>query len=147
MPCEVQAVERIQGFLMRLKADLSEEVRDSVGRAFRELLYNAVEWGGQLDPNRKVRISYLRARRMLLYRIADPGPGFRLESLTHAAVSNPPDKPFEHMRVREEKGLRAGGFGILMTQAIVDELLYNEARNEVVFGKYLDQASNSESPQ
>jgi anti-sigma regulatory factor (Ser/Thr protein kinase) len=116
----------------------SPRVRESVGRVFRELLLNAIEWGGQLDPNRKVRIAYLRLRRMLLYRIADPGTGFRLEDLSHAAVSNPPGKPFEHLRAREEKSLRAGGFGILLAQTMVDELLYNEARNEVIFVKYLD---------
>ncbi len=138
VPCDLETAERIEGFLDHLKADLAPDVRESIGRAFREMLSNAIEWGGKLDPNRKVRIAYLRARRMLLYRIADPGPGFRIDELPHAAVSNPPDQPFEHMRVREEKGLRAGGFGILMTRAMVDELLYNEARNEVVLVKYLD---------
>ena len=29
------------------------------------------EWGGELDPNRKVRIAYLRTKRMIFYRIAD----------------------------------------------------------------------------
>ena len=43
-----------------------------------------------------------------------------------------------HMLVREEKGIRPGGFGLLMVRANVDELLYNEQRNEVVFVKYLD---------
>ena len=76
-------------FVMRLEADLPEAVRESVGQAFRELLCNAVEWGGKLDPTRKVRISCLRARRMLLYRIADPGEGFDIERLAHAAISNP----------------------------------------------------------
>jgi hypothetical protein len=33
--------------------------------------------------------------------------------------------------------LRPGGFGLLMTQANVDELVYNEKQNEVVFVKYL----------
>ena len=138
VPCEVEAAERIQDFLAHLKTDLPDGIREAVGRAFRELLLNAIEWGGRLDPSRKVRISYLRARRMLMYRIADPGPGFRLEALAHSAVANPPDKPLEHMRVREEKGLRPGGFGILLIRQMVDELLYNEARNEVVFVKYLD---------
>lgn len=143
VPCERAAAERIQTFLLRLRGDLPEPVRESVGQAFRELLLNAIEWGGQLDPNRKVRISFLRARRMLLYRIADPGPGFRFEGLTHAAVSNPQDDPIGHLAVREQKGLRAGGFGILMTRAMVDELLYNEAQNEVVLIKYLDDAPAS----
>jgi hypothetical protein len=40
--------------------------------------------------------------------------------------------------VREERGMRPGGFGILTVRALVDELLYNEKRNEVVFVKYLD---------
>jgi CheY-like chemotaxis protein len=138
VPCQREAAERIQEFLARLDSDLPEEVRTSVGQAFRELLMNAVEWGGKLDPNQTVRIAYLRARRMLLYRIADPGRGFSFEGLAHAAVSNPPDRPMEHALVREERGLRPGGFGLLLTRAMVDELLYNEAQNEVVFVKYLD---------
>jgi anti-sigma regulatory factor (Ser/Thr protein kinase) len=75
---------------------------------------------------------------MLLYRIADPGQGFSFEGLTHSALSNPPDQPLEHALERERKGLRPGGFGLLMTLQTVDELLYNEAHNEVVFVKYLD---------
>jgi len=122
----------------RLRADLPQEVRESVGWVFRELLLNAIEWGGQLDPRRKVRISYLRARRMLLYRIADPGKGFRFEELRHAAVGNPKEEPIEHVEVRKDQGLRPGGFGILLSRAMADELLYNEAQNEVVFVKYLD---------
>ena len=42
------------------------------------------------------------------------------------------------MTIREERGLRPGGFGLLMVRAKVDELVYNEKQNEVVFVKYLD---------
>lgn len=138
VPCTREAAARIEGFMAHLEGGMTAEVRESVGFAFRELLLNAVEWGGKLDPNRKVRIAYLRAKRMVLYRIADPGPGFRLEDLDHAAISHE-GQPMEHMKHREEKGLRPGGFGLLLVTAKVDELLYNEARNEVVFVKYLDR--------
>jgi CheY-like chemotaxis protein/anti-sigma regulatory factor (Ser/Thr protein kinase) len=137
VPCELAAADRIGAFMERLDADLTDEVRESVGRVFRELLLNAVEWGGRLDPSRKVRISYLRAKRMLLYRISDPGPGFRFEGLKHAAIANPVGGPVDHAQVREEKGLRPGGLGVLIAQSMADELLYNEAQNEVVFVKYL----------
>ena len=73
----------------------------------------------------------------VLYRIADPGPGFKMEGLAHAAISYP-DNPIEHMQVRETKGLRPGGFGLLMVKAKVDELIYNEIGNEAVLIKYLD---------
>ena len=138
VPCTRDAADRLQVVMAHLEADLPQEVRESVGYAFRELLLNAIEWGGQLDPNRKVRIAYLRARRMLLYRIADPGPGFSFKALSHAAVGHPEGSPLDHMNPREEKGLRPGGFGIMISQAKVDELIYNEAQNEVVFVKYLD---------
>jgi CheY-like chemotaxis protein len=137
VPCEMAAAERIQEFMSRLQSTLPEDVRDSVAQVFREMLSNAIEWGGRLDPNRKVRISYLHARRMVLYRIADPGPGFKLEELTHAAVAYSPGD-LTHAMVRQDKGIRPGGFGILMAKQMVDELLYNEAHNEVLFVKYLD---------
>jgi anti-sigma regulatory factor (Ser/Thr protein kinase) len=139
VPCSLEEAERIETFMAHLKTGLPEEVRRAVGQAFHELLLNAVEWGGKLDPNRKVRISYLRARRMLMYRIADPGQGFKFTDLEHAAISHEPDEPTKHDQVRQDKGLRPGGFGLLLTQASVDELIYNEKQNEVVFVKYIDE--------
>jgi CheY-like chemotaxis protein/anti-sigma regulatory factor (Ser/Thr protein kinase) len=137
IPCTREAAGRIQSFLTKLETDLADDLRKTIGLAFRELLLNAVEWGGKLDPNRKVRIAYVRSSRMLLYRVADPGPGFSFENLTHAAVGQPAEEPIAHIAVRDQLGLRPGGFGIAMTRAIADELLYNEAQNEVIFIKYL----------
>ena len=140
IPCTREAAERIQTFMMKLEADLPDTVRETIASSFRELLLNAVEWGGQLDPNRKVRIASVRSPRMLMFRIADPGPGFSFEGLFHAAVGQPESEPIAHVSVREERGIRPGGFGILMTKASADELLYNEAQNEVMFVKYFDNA-------
>jgi CheY-like chemotaxis protein/anti-sigma regulatory factor (Ser/Thr protein kinase) len=138
VPCELEVAARIVGFMDKVDLDLPREVREQVAHALRELLVNAIEWGGKLNPNQKVRISCLRGRRMLLYRIADPGTGFHFEGLEHAAIASPPDQPMKHIEVRNQKGLRPGGFGIAMVKALVDELLYNEAQNEVVFVKYLE---------
>jgi CheY-like chemotaxis protein/anti-sigma regulatory factor (Ser/Thr protein kinase) len=137
VPCAREAVDRIEPLMATIDADLAPDVRASIAYAFRELLLNAVEWGGRLDPSRQVRIACLRTSRMLLYRIADPGPGFKIEDLPHAAISYTADQPIEHMQVREQKGIRPGGFGLLMVRSSVDELIYNEKRNEVVFVKYL----------
>jgi DNA-binding response OmpR family regulator len=138
VPCTREAAEHINTVVSELDSNLDSEVRESIAYAFRELLLNAVEWGGRLDPKRKVRISCLRCKRMLMYRIADPGPGFKIEELEHAAIGQPADDPIKHMQVREQKGIRPGGFGLMMVRASVDELIYNEKRNEVVFVKYLN---------
>ncbi|HWR17486.1 MAG TPA: response regulator [Terriglobales bacterium] len=138
VPCSRNAAERVDQF-MRQITGLPEELRDSVAQCFRELLMNAVEWGGGLDPTRRVRISYLRTPRMLQYRISDPGPGFKFEELAHAAVGHAGGDLITHTTVRAEKGIRPGGFGLLMVKAMADELVFNEKQNEVVFIKYLDQ--------
>jgi len=136
IPCTRDSVERIEHFVRQLGSDLSLDLMEPVAQAFRELLMNAVEWGGALDPTRRVRISCLRTSHMLLYRIADPGPGFKFEGLTHSAAVNP-DGVLGSTAVREEKGIRPGGLGVLMVRAIADDLVYNESQNEVVLVKYL----------
>ena len=73
---------------------------------------------------------------MIVY-VHDPGSGFSLDFLPHAAISNPENSPIQHVEVRAEAGKRPGGFGILMTRNLVDELLYNERGNAVLFVKYL----------
>ena len=80
----------------------------------------------------------MRARRAVACRIKDPGEGFDLEELRHAAITNPPDDPIRHMNVREDAGLPAGGYGILLSMHLVDELIYNEKGNEVLLIKYLE---------
>jgi len=64
----------VQSFLSRLETDLPADVMEKVGYAFRELLNNAIEWGGHLDPNLKVRISYIRTRKLLMYAWMTPAP-------------------------------------------------------------------------
>ena len=77
---------------------------------------------------------------MLLYRIADPGPGSRSMS---SARGDRPSVRRSRSRIctcGRTKGIRPGGFGLMMVRASVDELIYNEKHNEVVFVKYLESA-------
>ncbi|MGB9241742.1 MAG: ATP-binding protein [Candidatus Acidiferrales bacterium] len=136
-----EAAEIAQAFVAKLEADLPHELINSIRQALRELLLNAVEWGGKLDPDQKVRVARLRYPRMLLYFVADPGAGFSFEGLTHAAVHQTSAEAIAHVAVvRDQLGMRPGGFGISIARAIADELLYNEAQNEVVLIKYLSEA-------
>ena len=142
--CTREAVEIADDFITKLDADLPQELASSIRQALRELLLNAVEWGGKLDANQKVTMARLRYPRMLLYRVADPGAGFSFEGLTHAAVHQTSAEAIAHVAVvRHQLGMRPGGFGISIARAIADELLYNEAQNEVVLIKYLNGASGS----
>jgi CheY-like chemotaxis protein/anti-sigma regulatory factor (Ser/Thr protein kinase) len=137
-PCEMKTAGRIENVVDHLNSGLPPDVRRSVGMAFHELLMNAIEWGGQLNPASEAQIDYLRTHKFLMCRIADPGTGFNPAELDHAAVAHQTKEPFAHSQVREERGMRPGGYGIQLVQSLVDELVYNEAHNEVVMVKYLN---------
>lgn len=136
--CQVRTADRLLQFIREI-ADLPETEREHVGMAFREILLNAMEHGGGLDPKNYVQVEYVRAKRMISCRISDPGPGFTLDEISHAAVANPADDPLRHVKVRDQLGLRPGGLGILVARHLVDQILYGQDGNEVLLIKYLDQ--------
>jgi DNA-binding response OmpR family regulator len=133
--CKMEAAERATQLLRELTADVSTGVSEDVTVAFHELLMNAIEHGCKSDAKKRVHISVLRTSQSLIVHLRDPGKGFALDRIAHAAVCNPDDDPTRHVEIRAEKGQRPGGFGILMASKLVDELLYNERGNEVFFQK------------
>jgi anti-sigma regulatory factor (Ser/Thr protein kinase)/ActR/RegA family two-component response regulator len=135
--CDRGTADRLLQFFHEI-TDLPDPERENVGSAFREILLNAIEHGGHFDPTQFVEISYLRARHSIMCRVKDPGEGFSFEEIKHAAVCNPPDQPLLHQDYRDASGLRPGGFGVLITSRLVDELIYGERGNDVLLIKYLD---------
>jgi CheY-like chemotaxis protein/anti-sigma regulatory factor (Ser/Thr protein kinase) len=135
--CKMETADRLMQFVREMEMDFSPHDRENIAAAFRELLMNAIEHGGESDPNKRVQVTYVRTTRAIVYLIQDPGKGFSFDAIQHAAIANPPDEPARHLEIRAEKGVRPGGFGILLTRNLVDELVYSEKGNEVLFIKYL----------
>ncbi len=139
--CDMQTAERLLRFVQEM-IDLPEEEKEVVGSALRELLMNAIEYGGKFDREQYVELSYVRTKRAVACRVRDPGEGFSFEEIHHAAVLNPANDPLRHLNYREAENLRPGGFGILVSRNIVDELIYNEKGNEVLLIKYVNSTTN-----
>jgi anti-sigma regulatory factor (Ser/Thr protein kinase)/CheY-like chemotaxis protein len=135
--CDRRTADRLLQFFYEI-SDLPESERDGVAMAFREILLNAIEHGGHFDPSQFVEISYVRAQHAIMCRVKDPGEGFSLEEIQHAAIANPPDDPIRHQAYRDAQGLRPGGFGVLLSRSLVDELIYSEKGNEVLLVRYLN---------
>jgi DNA-binding response OmpR family regulator len=142
--CKLELADRLVPFLREMVTDLSIQQREDIGTAFRELLTNAIEHGGRTDPNKTVRVDYVRTANSIIYKILDPGEGFSPKHLPHAAVSNEPGAPYQHFQERERLGLRPGGFGILLTRRLADELIYNETGNEVLLIKYVRPSADDQ---
>lgn len=139
--CDIVTANRLLQFY-REASRLSEIETEEVATAFREILLNAMEYGGKFDPSQYVEVGYVRTKRAIVCRVKDPGEGFSLEEIKHSALNNPPEDPFHHMETRETHGMRPGGFGLLMAKKLVDELLFNEKGNEAILIKYLGQPAS-----
>lgn len=140
IPCDLAAVGPLQRLITKLAADLAPATCEALCYAFREMLNNAIEHGCKLDPRQRVQVTYVRLKHVIICWIKDPGEGFDPGRLAHAAINNPSDDPLRHLSTRSAQGMRAGGFGILTTSQLVDELVYNERHNELLLVKYLSTA-------
>jgi len=134
--CDKKTADRLVQFFQEI-SDLPLSEKEDVATAFREMLLNAIEHGGNFDPNQYVEVAYVHTSKLVMCRIKDPGQGFSLDEIHHAAVNNPSYDPIRHILFREARGLRPGGYGVLLTKHLVDELLYSEKGNEVLLVKYL----------
>jgi DNA-binding response OmpR family regulator len=145
--CDMRTADRVVHFMAEI-AELPDEERVSVGMACREILMNAIEHGAKMDPNKYFELAYVRGKNMVMCRVKDPGEGFTLDEIPHSALANPDDDPMLHLEIRQGRGMRPGGYGVLLAQKLVDELIYNQQGNEVLLVKYLsphvaDAASSS----
>ena len=113
-PAPFSSYQRIAGARDRLCAlgtdGLAADLCEHLAIAADELLGNAIEHGSRFNPEGKIEFSLVRTPRVLLFKIGDAGPGFSLNAIAHAAVSNPPEEPLRHTQFRNEMGMRPGGF-------------------------------------
>lgn len=131
---EITLLKDLNDFLMLVcqSTPMQQEQVIQIRQAVMEMAHNAIEWGNRHQSDRLVRITYRIHEDHLEIVIQDQGPGFDRTQLPHAAV---PDDPFSHLDVREKLGLRAGGFGLLICEGMVDEMRYNDVGNEVTLTK------------
>ncbi len=135
--CRLVTAERLVHFMTEYRRDLAEDDRDSLMTAFREMLMNAMEHGAGFDPEKVIHVIAVRTERAIVYHFRDPGTGFTPGQLERTALPDNGADPIALIERRADMGLRPGGFGILVTKQLVDEMFYSELGNEVLLIKHL----------
>ena len=123
-----------------LRTPLSEEEVHRIRYAVLEMTENAIEWGNRRRRELTVNLAYEMTDRALKFVITDEGAGFDPARLPHAATE---DDPVSHLSIREKLGLRDGGFGIMISRGMVDEVVYNETGNQVTLVKRFSPPTSS----
>ena len=107
------------------------QVKD-LRQALMEMGGNAIEWGHRKVADLPLRITYRIGLDAVTLVIKDQGPGFNPTQIPHAAHD---EDPIAHLDIRNDLGLREGGFGIMLAKGLVDEFRYNDKGNEVTLVK------------
>jgi DNA-binding response OmpR family regulator len=136
---EINFLQELNDFSMLVcqSTPLGDDQVVQLRQAVMEMAHNAIEWGNLHQSDRLVSIIYRVHDTRLEIVVRDQGPGFDRSSIPHAAIAG---DPFTHLDVREKLGLRAGGFGLLICQGMVDEMQYNDQGNEVTLIKRFDSS-------
>ncbi len=133
--CRRVTADRLTGFMNELAGDIPESERYQLIAAFREVLLNAMEHGAGFDPDKVVEVAAVRTKRTLVYYFKDPGPGFKHQAPDLVASDS---DPISHLESRGARGMRPGGFGLMLANKLVDEVHFNEKGNEVILVKHLE---------
>lgn len=127
-------LREVNDFLVGLyrSTPLTIEQVQHLQQAVLEIGQNAIEWGNRMKIELPVEISYRVFEDRVEITIRDQGSGFDRSLLPHAADR---EDPLAHLEVRRRLGLREGGFGLLISRGMLDELRHNDAGNEVTMTK------------
>lgn len=109
-------------------------------QALLEMGGNAIEWGHKKNADLPLNITYRIDESCVTLVIKDQGPGFDPRTLPHAASE---DNPIGHLDVRNDLGLREGGFGIMLARGLVDEFRYNASGNQVTLVKRFESPESN----
>jgi anti-sigma regulatory factor (Ser/Thr protein kinase) len=142
--CRRMTADRLTRFVTELAAGVPNLDHTELATAFREVLLNAMEHGAGFDPGKVIEVAAVRTARTIVYYFKDPGPGFNPKAPGLVATE---DDPLTHLSYREAEGKRPGGFGMMLTSKIVDEVHYSERGNEVFLVKHLDKLAERKRPQ
>ena len=134
--CRRMTADRMTHYVSKLAKGVPDSDRTGLATAFREVLLNAMEHGAGFDPDKVIEVAAVRTARTIVYYFKDPGPGFNPKAPGLVATEH---DPLSHLSIRDAEGKRPGGFGMLLTAKLVDEVHYNERGNEVFLVKHLDK--------
>jgi len=119
LPNDLRAVRPPEEQIMRelLQRRYSDECRFAIRLALEEALTNAVRHGNRNDASKRLRIRYHISPKRVIIAVRDEGAGFRLDR-----VADP---------TKQENLERPSGRGIMLMNAYMTKVRYNETGNEV----------------
>jgi len=134
IPTDVRSIEDAVDYVMercRTCETYQKRLRLNFRVGLTEALTNAMLYGNEYDPSKRVRVEVTLERGRLEARVTDQGRGFDPSTIPD------PTEP--------ENILKSGGRGLFLMRQLLDEVSYNDQGNQVTLVLRLEQGSALEA--
>ena len=122
-----------QSILEQLKArQYTQDDIFAVHLALEEALINAVKHGNKMDPDKRVHIDYEINDEKLIIAVTDEGLGYKPDTVPDPRIGG--------------NLLRPNGRGLLLINAYMDEVQYNETGNCIHLVRYRKRPEKARKP-
>lgn len=114
LPSSFEELERAIDFIEKFVRDhdLTDDLLERLRLVGSEAVTNAIEHGNQLDSNKKVTLAMAIVNGFVEMRVADEGPGFKIEEIPDPLAS--------------ENLLAEGGRGVYFIFEFSDEVVFED---------------------
>jgi serine/threonine-protein kinase RsbW len=130
IPTDVRSIQHTVDYVMqrcRTCETYQKRLRLNFRVGLTEALTNAMLYGNEYDPSKRVRVEVTMKNGRLEARITDQGRGFDPSTIPD------PTEP--------ENILKSGGRGLFLMRQLLDEVSYNDQGNQVTLVLRLEQGS------
>ena len=130
IPTDVRSIEHAVDYVMersRTCETYHKRLRLNFRVGLTEALTNAMLYGNEYDPSKRVRVEVTLEGGRLEARVTDQGRGFDPSTIPD------PTEP--------ENILKSGGRGLFLMRQLLDEVSYNDQGNQVTLVLRLEQGS------
>ena len=130
IPTDVRSIEHAVDYVMercRTCETYQKRLRLNFRVGLTEALTNAMLYGNEYDPSKRVRVEVTLEGGRLEARVTDQGRGF-----DPSAIPDPTEP---------ENILKSGGRGLFLMRQLLDEVSYNDQGNQVTLVLRLEQGS------
>ena len=132
IPNDVRTIESAVDYVMS-RCDTCCDAARRLNLNFRvgltEALSNAMLYGNDSDPQKRVRVEITMARESITARVTDEGTGFNPDAVPDPTI---PSNLF-----------KSGGRGIFLMRSLLDEVMYNDEGNSVTLVLRLEEGKES----
>jgi ActR/RegA family two-component response regulator len=134
--CRALTADRVLSFLDELHSEVPHDLRQDLMAAFREVLLSAMATSKAFNEFKVVEVSAVRTQRTLVFHVRDMVSPYHRRARAHDAAAGVQTTSVMDKSDANQPAIVQAPYASLLTQHIVDELIWSELGNDILLIKH-----------